>query len=414
MNRKPLVRAAIPGSRGARQLRITSDFLASLREQGYAPGTMMRYQRIVEHCSGWLASRGLSFADLGETVVASFLQDHLPACCCSGRWGKNTQPARGVLNVLLSFLRQQELVKVRPLASFSAKDRLVYQYDQYLDEVCGLTERTRRGYLIYAHQFLEADVGQRLMARRKLLPGDINQFVERRAAQWKTGTVRALVTTLRNLLRFLSIAGLCSEHLPGAVACPAPAPRNPLPQTLSEVQVRKFLRSFNRREPLGRRDFAMALCLCRLGLRVSEVASLKLEDLNWENQTLHLRDCKSRRGRVLPLPPEVASAIAQYLREGHPRLGNTRLFARHRVPGRTQQGVHLVMSAMRRGFRRAGLGCLGVHRLRHTVATRLHGRGTHIKVIADLLGHKVLDTTARYARVNFKELRQACLPWPKG
>ena len=69
---------------------------------------------------------------------------------------------------------------------------------------------------------------------------------------------------------------------------------------------------------------------------------------------------------------------------------------------------------MRRGFRRAGLGPLGVHQLRHTFATRLHRRGVDLKRIADVLGHKVLDTTARYARVDFEQLRQASLPWPKG
>lgn len=223
--------------------------------------------------------------------------------------------------------------------------------------------------------------------------------------------MRALATALRRFLRFLHGAGLTDKALAGVVCFPALTARNPLPPTLSESQVRTFLRSFNRKGPIGRRDFAMALCLCRLGLRTQEVANLELDDVDWENRTLRLRETKSRRARALPLPPEVATAIARYVRGGRPSA--QKLFARYRVPGCAEQGVDLVRSAMRRAFTRAGLGRMGAHRLRHTLATRLHCRGVDLKTIADLLGHKDLDTTVHYARVNFQQLRQAALPWPR-
>ena len=165
---------------------------------------------------------------------------------------------------------------------------------------------------------------------------------------------------------------------------------------------------------MGRRDFTMALCLCRLGLRAYEVASLRLEDVDAKAQTLHLRETKSRRGRLLPLPPDVAQAIESYLQAGRPPTDSRTLFVRHRPPWCEGQGSELVRSAMRSAFDRCGLGHKGVHILRHTLATRLHRRGVSLKIIADLLGHLSLDTTAGYARVNLDELRQAALPWPGG
>jgi site-specific recombinase XerD len=63
---------------------------------------------------------------------------------------------------------------------------------------------------------------------------------------------------------------------------------------------------------------------------------------------------------------------------------------------------------------RAGIRPDKVHLLRHTLATRLQSAGVHLKQVADLLGHQSLDTTARYARVNLQQLRQAMLPWPGG
>jgi site-specific recombinase XerD len=67
---------------------------------------------------------------------------------------------------------------------------------------------------------------------------------------------------------------------------------------------------------------------------------------------------------------------------------------------------------MRRAFARSGIVSGKVHLLRHTLATRLHSRRVGLKAIADLLGHQSLDPTARYARVDIEQLRQAALPWP--
>lgn len=172
--------------------------------------------------------------------------------------------------------------------------------------------------------------------------------------------------------------------------------------------------SGHRNTPIGRRDFAMALCLCRLGLRAQEVAYLRLEDLNWSACSVHLRDTKTRRARVLPLPPDLANAIKSYIRHGRPLTQAKGLFVRHLAPRGEASGSSLVLRAMRRAFCRSGLSRTRVHLLRHTFATRLHRRGVNIKEIADLLGHQSLETTGCYTRVNLEELRQVVLPWPEG
>jgi site-specific recombinase XerD len=75
----------------------------------------------------------------------------------------------------------------------------------------------------------------------------------------------------------------------------------------------------------------------------------------------------------------------------------------------------LVRSAVRQGYRRAGLPAhfTGTHRLRHTAATRLINAGASIKEVADVLGHTSLDATAIYAKVDLRRLRQVALPWPE-
>lgn len=158
----------------------------------------------------------------------------------------------------------------------------------------------------------------------------------------------------------------------------------------------------------------MAVILSELGLRAAEVAALNIDDLDWGGMTMHLRKTKQQRERLLPMPPEVARAVATYLKEGRPPVTTRALFVRHQAPlGEAFKPSH-VRSIVRRAFARCGISYTGTHVLRHTWATRAHRRGVNLKLVADVLGHLSLNTTTRYAHVNLEELRQAALPWPTG
>jgi len=293
-------------------------------------------------------------------------------------------------------------------------ERLRGQYDQHLAQVAGLTEATRSVYWLFIGQFLQRRFGSRPLRLGALRAKDVNRFIQHRGPGLQCSSLHVLAAALRSFLSFLHFTGRTRVALANAVVCPAPQPRRPIPDTLSESELRRFLRGFDRAQAIGKRDFAMALCLCRLGLRAKEVTSLKLEDVDWRAGTLHLQQTKTRRGRLVPLPAEVAAAIRGYLRAGRPPTDSGLVFVQHRAPyGGADRRSGFLRAALRGAFIRAGLSHKGVHILRHTLATRLHRRGVHLKTIADLLGHISINTTARYARVHLRELRQAALPWPR-
>ncbi len=293
-------------------------------------------------------------------------------------------------------------------------ERLHRQYDRHLDQVAGLTEATRSVYWLFIGQFLRWRFGRRPLRLGALKAKDVNGFIRHSGPRLQCSSLHVLAAALRSFLSFLHFTGRTQVALANAVVCPAPRPRRPIPDTLSEPELRRFLKSFDRTQPIGKRNFAIALCLCRLGLRAKEVASLKLEDVDWQAQTLHLQHTKTRRSRRVPLPADVAAAIRDYLRTGRPRTDSCVVFVRHRAPccGASRRSG-LVRAAMRCACIQAGLSHKGVHLLRHTLATRLHRHGVQLKTIADLLGHLSINTTARCARVHLRELRQAALPWPR-
>jgi integrase len=293
-------------------------------------------------------------------------------------------------------------------------ERLRRQYDQHLERVAGLTEATRSVYWLFIWQFLQRRFGRRPLRLGALKARDVNGFIQHNGPRLQCSSLHVLAAALRSFLSFLHFTGRTRVALANAVVCPAPRPRSPIPDTLSDSELRRFLKGFDRTQAIGKRDFAMALCLCRLGLRAKEVAFLKLEDVDWRARTLHLQQTKTRRSRLVPLPADVAIAFRSYLRSGRPPTDSGLVFVQHRPPyGGADRRSGFLRAAMRGACIRAGLGPKGVHILRHTLATRLHRRGVHLKTIADLLGHLSINTTARYARVHLRQLRQAALPWPR-
>jgi integrase len=158
------------------------------------------------------------------------------------------------------------------------------------------------------------------------------------------------------------------------------------------------------------------VCLASLGLRPGEVANLHLEDIDWRNGTMHLRTRKTGRGAVLPLPRNAGRAIVDYLRRERPKTAERRVFVQHLGQRRgVPVSSEVVSAAVARALRRAGVNAplRGAYVFRHTVASRMVRQGTSLKEVADFLGHRSLDTTTIYTKLDVPALSEVARPWPK-
>jgi integrase len=241
----------------------------------------------------------------------------------------------------------------------------------------------------------------------------VSGYVLEQARHLAAPSLHPLCINLRNFLRFLEFSRRLPPKLTSAVPLLPPRAVPTLPKMLQLQERRKFLNSFPRSTPRGRRDYAIALCLSELALRSHEVASLTLEDLDWRALTVRLAQTKQRRQRLVPLPARVARAILQYLKHGRPPTPTRALFVHHNAPTGRALAAPYVQKLVRRSFARCGIKARGTHVLRHTWATWAHRRGASLKLIADVLGHRSLQATAGYAHVNVQQLRRVALPWPR-
>ena len=166
---------------------------------------------------------------------------------------------------------------------------------------------------------------------------------------------------------------------------------------------------------MGCRDYAILLLLARLGLRSGEVASLELDNIDWNAGQLSVHG-KSGQRSELPLPVEVGEAIAAYLQRGRPQSASRHVFLRVKAPIRGFRGASGVGSIVRHRLQRAGLEAPthGAHQFRHGLATQMLRQGASLDEIGEVLGHHNPQTTTIYTKVDLDALRTLALPWPGG
>ena len=181
---------------------------------------------------------------------------------------------------------------------------------------------------------------------------------------------------------------------------------------MSAKDTSALLTSCNRREAVGQRDYAVIVTLLRLGLRASEVAALRIEDLDWRGGAMLVRG-KGHRESRLPLPADVGEAIATYAQRGRPRTSCRAVFLTATAPT-TALSRGGVSAIVRRACRRAGVAPVGAHRLRHTMACAMVREGVPLVEISQVLRHRSLVSTAIYARVDLDQLQRLAQPWPGG
>lgn len=390
-------------------------FVSDLHQRGHAHNTIQSYVQAVEHFGRWLRRRGVAIKAVQTDHACQFLSQHLPRCRCPIPAARTVWTCRAAIGRLMDTLHRHGFVsspKSKPLR-LNATERLLEQFDGHLDKVCGLSPSSRRARRRYARQFLAWRFKRGARGLRAIKASDVIGFIHQCALTWTHAGIHDLTVGLRSFLRFLEFSNQLSTPLSHTVPKLALIPRQQPPTVLTPEQLEKFLSHFNRKLPNGRRDFAIAMILSALGLRASEVAALSLDDLDWRAMTMRLRRTKQQRERLLPMPSQVARAIAAYLKNGRPPAQTRALFVRHRAPRGEGLKAHHVRSVVRLAFAHCDIGYTGTHVLRHTWATTAHRRGIDLKLLADVLGHRSLDTTSRYAHVNLEELRQAALPWPR-
>jgi len=220
-------------------------------------------------------------------------------------------------------------------------------------------------------------------------------------------TVQTYASSLRSFFRFAETRRWCSEGIAASLMAPRVFQQESLPSAPSWSDVQKLLSSTEGDRSSAIRDHAILMMLAVYGVRAGEVARLQLGDINWEEESIVFTRSKRLGSHRFPLVQSVGDSIIRYLKEGRPVSAHREVFLTVRAPFHpiTAGTLWLVVSRRLRAVA-TSIKHHGPHALRHACATRLINEGLSLKEVGDHLGHRSLETTRIYAKVDLVRLRQ--------
>ncbi|RYE39406.1 MAG: integrase [Hyphomicrobiales bacterium] len=377
---------------------------AELARLGYPKSTARGHLEMWAHLSRWLANEQVPLSELTESEITRFLAVR--------RATRASLYSAAALAPGLEYLRRSDVVPRSAVAvAVTPVEVLLDQFRGYLQVERGLLEATAETYAYRVRPFLQRRVHGGVLELTSLNAADVSMFCSAALPALNVESAKSTITGLRALLRFLHVEGITAAPLSAAVPKVASWRLTGLPSGLPSGQVQRLCDACDRDTAVGRRDFAIVMLLVRLGLRCGEIAAMTLDDIDWHAGTLLVHG-KGNRHDELPLPVDVGSALTDYLRFGRPAAAPSRsVFLRVRAPLRALSGAS-ASTAVARAARRAGLGTVHAHRLRHTVACATLRAGASLDEVGQLLRHRSRASTTIYAKVDQHRLSELARPWP--
>lgn len=237
-------------------------------------------------------------------------------------------------------------------------------------------------------------------ALEQLLTAPVGDVLRRRRQ------VQQVSRFLRGFLRFLHHHNWLKRDLAGALLSPPCYGYHRPPTVLSHAQVRELLKSVDRNGATGRRCYAAVVLMTTYGLRPVDIALLRLDSVDFSRCKIALVQKKTERALTLPLLAHVAEALADYLKNDRlARLPHRQVFVSLQWP-HSPLRPNRISELVRYALRAADLGWAQPKHLRSTVATHLFRNGVPLSTVQEILGHRTVETTQRYATADVEMLRE--------
>ena len=294
-------------------------------------------------------------------------------------------------------------------------EQLIEQFLEHLRYERNVSAHTLRNYASDLEQFVDhiAPADPKSGARKFPELKDVDHLTirewlaELHSAQKKKASIARKLAALRTFFQFLVREGLLESNPAKLVSTPRQEKK--LPKHLSIEEAIKFIETPDVKTDLGKRDRAMLELMYATGVRVAELTTMNLADIDFRNQLIRVTG-KRRKQRIVPFGDPAASAIRDYLKVRDKFLLNSPISKRDdEALFLNYQGTRITTRSVGRMVEKYIKICAGVHRisphaLRHSFATHLLDSGADLRDIQELLGHARLSTTQVYTHVSMEKL----------
>ena len=386
-----------------------------LSRLGYTEATLKFYRRRWQMLRDFAESRGDRY--FSEQVGIDFIEHHfglLNKDVCTKLSQRDTQELR-VIRMVGDFQLHQAVLRryYKHKEVLTDPDYLVIseRFQQYCREREYATA-TIDHYVKQSAHFMDYLASQGLRSCSDMTLPLINGYI-RTLAGYTYKTVEQNICSMRAFFRFLLDQGIVRTDFASKTPMVQARKRTRIPSVWTKDELQALINAIDRGSPKGKRDYAIILLACSMGLRCTDIKQLKPDNFHWNTKQLVFTQSKTQEPLVLPLLPAVGWAVIDYLRYGRPKIESPYLFLRHTAPFLPfAEGDHL-HQLIKQYIVAAHLPTVkkrrGMHSLRHTLASVMLEHETPLAVISDILGHTDTNSTAVYLKVDMKKLTECPL-----
>jgi site-specific recombinase XerD len=401
---------------------LLADFRTHLERYRYRPMVITNYVSAARQFLLWLKQQDVPIGHAAPQHIEGFIQMKVSSRQRPGALPRNPSRVRrrysGPIRRLLRMLNPAWPPLEPPATDCERFQREVLDgYRRWLLDVRGLSvgilRRNSQAARIFL-QWLGDKAGRDSLHRVGVV--EIDGYFDWRMRKLRRTTRSGVASCLRSFLKYLHADGFVPGDLSPLVSGPVLYKFEEIPRAFNEEQVKKMLETTRRdKTPVGLRDYAILTLLATYGLRAGEVAQLRLDDIDWRAEKLHVRQTKTGNELFLPLVPVVGNALLNYLRRGRPQTELREVFLHARAPLGPFRGGSSLHGVVAHRLKEAGIqveGRHGPHAFRFARAVSLLRGTVPVKIIGDLLGHRSAESTEVYLRLATDDLRAVSIDLP--
>jgi len=286
-------------------------------------------------------------------------------------------------------------------------DQMLAEFRAFMEEDRGLSPATVKGCCSSVRPFLIQLLDGRRSLQR-ITVSDVDSLLAQKVNKehYARVSIRDYASSLRSFFRYAEKRSWCPAGIAASIRAPRVFQQETLPSGPTWDVVQEIVDATAGDRPIAIRDHAILMLLAVYGVRSGEVARLQLTDIDWQWEKITFIRSKMAGTHSFPLSPSVGAAIIRYLKEVRPKSVHRQVFLTRRAPvGPISNGAMWAVVSRQLRKRAPSLKHHGPHSLRHACATRLINQGLSLKEIGDHLGHRDVEATRIYAKVDLARLR---------
>lgn len=386
-------------------------FTNFLKDRGYAKSTISLYIRVIEkvQINPEISTAGDIYQHI--TRILETRETFSPAI---RRYLKPVLSLYFLMQTRTKFKDYSHLVNNRTSKYHDILDEF-YEYSVRFKSMSEMSARAERQHI---SEFLDYLNCMSVKELSTLKATDVRDYVCNRLSRCKPSSQGRYITSIKNFFRFLEYKEIpVSKSVLELPLTSATRKKANVPVILTKDEEDRLRSRYTGDNHRCKRNNIIILLMLELGMRCTEVASIRLSDISWHDATIKLQKTKTKKERLLPISKKLGKLLEEYVINYRPHTNNEYLFLRKGLYNQyVPMNFHSIRSVVRNAFQKENITgwWKGTHALRRTAASHIFNAGNGIKLTADILGHKSLDSTTAYIKVDFESLRKTASRWPGG